>query len=58
MSVGWELHSLKREHGTMERSEISPGHNNALTIEEAGASATPRQILRDSLCRKQKEGGD
>jgi hypothetical protein len=56
--VGGELHSLEREHGTIGRSGFSSGHNNALTIEEGDASATPRQILRDSLRGKQKEGGD
>ena len=49
---------MKREQGTIERSEISPGHKNALTIEGGIASATPRQILRDSLRGKQKDGRD
>jgi len=43
---GGELHSLKREHGTIERSEISPGHSNA------------SQNSRDLLGGKQKDGGD
>ena len=35
-----KCHSLKREHGTIERSGFSSGHNDALTIEEGDASAT------------------
>jgi len=40
LTGGGDLHSLKREHGTIERSGFSSGHNNALTIEEGDASAT------------------